>query len=172
MSGVHVSLFSLFPLFSPFLISLSLLCKLTARRMVRRAATGGEKGGVLANWDKGKGEGAVPAADGDKAAGGEKGRRAGGGGLPMTAPRPRGARWGQGGRRGEGTARGRRRAADDGAAAAWGVACRHRRLQYGAAARGRRWRRGLIFIGLLPSKSAGEKPCPLQLSSVFPELCM
>ena len=59
--------------------------------MAQRAATGGEKGGALANWDKGKGEGAVPAADGDKATSGEKGQRAGGSGLPMTAPWPCGA---------------------------------------------------------------------------------
>uniref|UniRef100_A0A0E0ASN1 Uncharacterized protein n=1 Tax=Oryza glumipatula TaxID=40148 RepID=A0A0E0ASN1_9ORYZ len=51
----------------------------------------GEGRRAVPNWDKGKGEGAAPAADGDKAIGVEKGRRAGGGRLPMTAPRPRGA---------------------------------------------------------------------------------
>nr|ABA97969.1 Glycosyl hydrolase family 9 protein, expressed [Oryza sativa Japonica Group] len=93
MSGVHVSLLSLFPLFSPFLISL-FLTSLQATGE-EDSTTGsdwwGEGQRAVANWDKGKGEGAAPAADGDKAIDGEKGRRAGGGGLPMTAPRPRGA---------------------------------------------------------------------------------
>nr|BAD19751.1 hypothetical protein [Oryza sativa Japonica Group]BAD22261.1 hypothetical protein [Oryza sativa Japonica Group] len=91
-------------------------------------ATGGEKGGT--RWPtgtRGREKERRRQPMGTRRPAGR--RMARGGQLGQGEGRRSGAgsRWGQGDRRGEGAARGRRRAAHDSAAAAWGVACLHRR---------------------------------------------